>query len=266
MKPEPSRAEDRAVLEQAVRDAGDIALRFFRRCPASRKKADGTPVSEADLAVDKALRERLLAARPDYGWLSEETADDKSRLDRTRVWIVDPIDGTRAFLEDRPDWTIAAALVENGRPVLGIVFNPAREEFFAATRDQGTTLNGAAVHASDRRLLEGASLIASAGLPRRKDWTSVWPPVKTTWVNSVAYRLALVAGGGYDATISLSKKSDWDLAAADLLVQEAGAKLTTHRGEPLLYNGVVPVHESIVAANPALHAALIARTAALKLH
>lgn len=259
----PSR--DRDLLIGAVREASAIALTFFGQSPAVRVKADGTQVSEADLAIDAHLRHALTRARPDYGWLSEESDDDHSRLDKTRVWIVDPIDGTRAFLQERTDWTIAAALVENGAPVLGVVYNPPHDELFEAVRGGGARVNGARVHVTERAGLEGASLIVSKGFVRRRDWPEPFPPVETTWVNSIAYRLALVGAGRYDATVSLSNKSDWDIAAADLLVREAGGRITTHSGAPFVYNRPVPVHDSVVAAGPGLYGALMARISHLDL-
>lgn len=260
-----SLAADFALLKAAVREAGTLALGFFGRSPRVRRKSDGSQVSDADLAVDAALREALATARPAYGWLSEESADDLGRLERSRVWIVDPIDGTRAFLAERPDWTIAAGLVKDGRAVLGVVFNPARNEFFAAAEGAGATLNDVPIRTSDQRRLDGAALVASATLLRRRDWPKPWPAVRTAWVNSVAYRLALVAGGRFDATLSLSRKHDWDLAAAHILVQEAGGRLTTHRGHEIVYNRLRPVHDSIVAAGEGLHGLLLERTTALEL-
>lgn len=260
-----SRAADLAVLIDAVREAGALAMRYFRREPWRRRKADGTEVSEADLAVDVHLRTTLLGARPDYGWLSEETPDNVARLARSRVWMVDPIDGTRAFLQGVPEWTICAALTVDGHPVLAAVYNPPQDAFFHAVAGGGAHLDGTSVRVSGQSGIEGASLLVSGGFVRRKDWERPWPPVRTRWINSVAYRLALVAAGDYDATVSLSAKCDWDLAAAHLLVQEAGGCMTTHRGEAMVYNRAEPVHRSVLAANPALHGALLARMRGVEL-
>lgn len=251
--------DDLALLNDAVREGGAIALRYFGKNPNAQKKSDGTSVSEADFAVDTALRDILTRARPEYGWLSEETEDTPERLSRERVWVVDPIDGTRAFLKEKPEWTIAAALVEAGRPVVAAVYNPVREEFYHAVQDQGTWLNGAQVTASDPVPLEQCRLAASAELFRRKIWDRPWPPMTTQWVNSIAYRLALVAAGTFDGTLSLSQKSDWDLAAAELLVQEAGGRVTTNTGERLQYNSTHPRQEGVVAAGVALHGELLDR-------
>ncbi|MGI9382473.1 MAG: inositol monophosphatase family protein [Methyloligellaceae bacterium] len=251
---------DLALLIEAVRDAGALALSYFGQGPEARLKPDGTQVSDADLAVDAELKSRLTGARPAYGWLSEETADDGRRLETPRVWIVDPIDGTRAFLKEHPEWTVAAALVEHGQPVLAAVYNPPKDEFFWAARGAGAHLNDRRIHVSDRSELAGCRLFAARNLFRRDIWQEPWPEVETVWVNSIAYRLALVAAGRGEGTLSLSRKSDWDLAAADLLVHEAGGIVTTRAGEALTYNRPRPEHDSVVAAGPLLHPAVIERT------
>jgi myo-inositol-1(or 4)-monophosphatase len=257
--------EDYALLKVAVRDAGELALTYFRRSILVKRKMDGSEVSEADLAVDTALKLDLMTKRPDYGWLSEETEDDQERLKHARVWVVDPIDGTSAFLRHVPEWTVSAALVEHGAPVIGIVFNPATGEFFHATKGRGAFLNDQPIKASGKSTLEGALLIASGGLFKKKIWKEPWPEVKTKWVNSVAYRLALVASGKADATISLSTKCEWDLAAAALLVEEAGGAITNHRGEAHRYNLAVPRFPSLVASGKALHPLLVERTGRIDL-
>lgn len=256
---------DMALLTESVREAGKIALSFFGKDPQAEKKSDGSPVSEADYAVDKAMREKLMSARPGYGWLSEETEDDRVRLEHDRVWIVDPIDGTRAFLKGKPEWTVAAALVEAGRPVLAIVFNPATDEFFEARKNSKTLLNGTPVLVTEAIEVENSRLVASSGLLRRDIWEKPWPSVQTKWVNSVAYRLALVAAGKYDGTLSLTPKHDWDLAAAELLVQEAGGCVSTHTGGALLYNSRSPLQESVIAAGPTLHRELLERSRTVRI-
>src|SRR3990172_1579744 len=231
----PSLEEDYALLKVAAREAGDLAL-------------------------DVALKLALHVPRPNYGWLSEETEDDPERLEHRRVWVVDPIDGTNAFLRHLPEWTVSAALVEDGVPVLGVVFNPATKEFFHAMRGKGAFLNDQPIAASTKSTLDGALLIASGGLFKKKIWKEPWPEVKTRWVNSVAYRLALVAAGEADATISLSAKCEWDLAAAALIVEEAGGTITDHHGEAHRYNRASPRFSSLVASGKALHPLLIERT------
>lgn len=252
--------EDYELLKHAVQKAGALANGYFRQKVEAFKKPDGSEVSEADLAVDAALKLDLTTRRKDYGWLSEESPDDRSRLKHARVWMVDPIDGTSAFLREIPEWTVSAALVEDGVPVLGVVYNPAREELFHAMRGAGAFLNDKPIRVSEKRALEGAKMIASGGLFRKKIWEKPWPEVKAEWVNSVAYRLALVACGIGDATISLTTKAEWDLAAAAVIMEEAGGVTTDHRGNPHVYNRESPKFPSLVASGKALHPALIERT------
>jgi len=248
---------EHALLKEVTREAGALALSYFRCKPKQWTKGRGDPVSEADLAVDSLLRDRLLGAFPSYGWLSEETEDDKTRLGEKLVWIVDPIDGTRAFLEERPEFAVAAALVAGRRPVCGCVFNPATDEFFDASLGSGARLNGAAIHVSGHDGFDGARLLASARIIKSTIEAMNVTPATYDAVNSVAYRMALVACGIYDATLSLGPKSDWDLAAADLIVAEAGGLSTDREGAIYHYNEQTARQPSLIAANPALHKALV---------
>jgi myo-inositol-1(or 4)-monophosphatase len=256
--------EDFDLLQTVVRKAGALALSYFGREIISKQKPDGTRVSEADYAVDEMLQARLTQARPSYGWLSEETADDPIRLERRFTWIVDPIDGTHAFLAGTPEWTIAAALVDNGAPVLAAVFNPATSEMFTARAGQGAYLNGKPIHVKDRSRIEGSTVIASGGMFKKKIWREPWPRMQLGWVNSVAYRLARIAQGRVHATISTTGKSEWDLAAPALLVQEAGGCVTGIDGSAFTFNRPVPRLKGLVAAGPELHGLLVARTKTLK--
>ncbi|HEX3945464.1 MAG TPA: 3'(2'),5'-bisphosphate nucleotidase CysQ [Rhizomicrobium sp.] len=265
----PAPEADLALIEQAVRDAGVIARKFYQGSYRKWDKGTGQPVTECDLAIDKFLCERLCRARPDYGWLSEETEDDPQRLHAKFVWVVDPIDGTVAFLKGRPHFTICAAVVGSGRPLAGVVYNPITGECFGAISGMGATLNAKQIHVSNRRELENCRMLGPATTfdhpPASIAPTVPWPPMHVETRNSVAYRLALVACGAFDATVALSAKHDWDLAAGDLIVQEAGGRITTHAGETLRYNGETPVQPSVVAAGPALHAQLVARVRTVKL-
>lgn len=260
----PSLAEDLDLLRRSVRAAGALASSYFKKEPASYKKADGSDVSEADLAVDAALKRDLMAHRPHYGWLSEESPDDRARLKHARVWMIDPIDGTGAFLREIPEWTVSAALVEKGVPILGAIYNPERDEFFHAAHGHGAFLNDQPIHTSNQATLEGAQMIASGGLFKKKIWQQPWPNVTAKWVNSVAYRLALVACGRGDATISLTPKAEWDLAAAAIIMDEAGGITTDHLGKPHIYNRQNPIFSSLVASGKALHPALIERTSLIE--
>ncbi len=252
--------EEFELLISAVREAGATALSYYGNNPRTDTKADGTSVSEADHAANDVLKRRLVTDHQAYGWLSEESEDDKSRLKHSRVWMVDPIDGTRAFLKPAPEWTVSAGLVVDGSPAIAAVFNPVKDELFHARTGGGTFLNDAPVSVREPVELNGACLAASPGLLRSSRWKQPWPNVRAVWVNSIAYRLALVAAGMCDGTISMSGKSDWDIAAADLLVREAGGRMTDHKGGSFTYNRESTSQLSVVAAGPTLHAALIERT------
>lgn len=258
--PELDDSGDTALLEAAVRQAGALARTFLTGQNKIRSKPDGSPVSEADLAVDRFLTERLRPARPDYAWLSEETADDPARLVARRVFIVDPIDGTVAFLKGRPHFTIVAAVVEGEIPIAAAVYNPLTEECFTAVKDRGAWLNGAPIRVSGRDRLEGCRMLASKSTLQNPCWGGApWPPMTVETPNSMAYRVALVACGAFDASVSLSPTHDWDLAAADLIVQEAGGLISSHEGTILRYNRVSTVQPSVVAAGRALHEAILSR-------
>jgi myo-inositol-1(or 4)-monophosphatase len=251
---------DRRLLRRAVAAAGALALEHFRAGPEHWQKAPGQVVTAADLAVDQLLHDALIGARPDDGWLSEERADDGSRHRRRRVWMVDPIDGTRAFVAGKPEFTISVALVIEGVPLLGAVFNPATDETFEACRDGGAQLNGAPLRISERRELAGARLLSSRTEMQRRDWPTLLPDALFTPMSSLAYKLALVAAGRFDGLVSLRASHDWDLAAAALLIGEAGGRLSGADGRPLALNQATPRHEGLAAAGTtALHRALVTR-------
>jgi myo-inositol-1(or 4)-monophosphatase len=252
---EPSRAADRKRLVAAVRDGGAIALKFFRGTFKSWTKGTGdSPVSEADIAVNDLLRERLPVAGD--GWLSEESENDPARAGARRVWVVDPIDGTRAYIAGREDWSISVALVEAGRPVLAAVFAPAADELFVAAHGAGAILNGSPIRVSTGAGLEGARI---AGPKRLQDWIANRHPglIAMPRVHSLALRLVRVAQAEIDGAIAGGNAHDWDLAAADLLVHEAGGLMTTLDGRVLDYNRPEPTHSVLVAAGRERHAALI---------
>lgn len=268
--PEPDRGatSDLALLEETVREAGHIAREFFKG-DVQRWDKRGTPVTEADLAVDAFLNDRLRRARPQYGWLSEETEDDPSRLRAEHVFVVDPIDGTIAFLKGKPHFTICAAIVRERRPVAGVVYNPITEECFRAAKGDGARLNGTIMSVSARQDVEGCRMLADKPMFSHPAWSNPpnipWPEMEIETRNSIAYRMALVASGAFDAMLALSAKHDWDLAAADIIVTEAGGAVSSHQGQVLQYNGAEPLQPSVVAANPILHQKLLARISHLNL-
>lgn len=252
---------DRALIERAACDAGKIARQYFGGTYKKWDKGKGQPVTEADLAVDRFLADTLRAARPDYGWLSEETEDDPSRLDAKNVFVVDPIDGTIGFVKGKPQFTICIAVVRDGRPRTGVVYNPITGECFSADEGKGATLNGKPIHVSAQADIEGCRMLATKSMFEHPGWNvpphTPWPEMHVETRSSIAYRMALVAAGEFDAMLALSTKHDWDLAAGDLIVREAGGIASDIGGASLRYNGAVPHQRSIVCAGPKLHSNLL---------
>ncbi len=262
-RPSPELARDHALVIDAVREAGAMAMAYFGGDVESWEKAPGDPVCDADIAVNNLLANKLRSERPAYGWLSEESEDDDSRLAARHVWIVDPIDGTRAFLKGRPEFSVSVALAEGGAPVVAAVFNPATEELFEAVRGGGARLNGNPIRASRARTLDGARLALGRTESQNARWHAGFPDMVVATVSSSAYKLALVAAGSLDATVTLSPKSEWDVAAGDLLVREAGGLVTDAGGSGLEYNRIRPRFGSVVGAGAGLHAPLLARLATM---
>lgn len=246
---------DAEVLFEAVREAGALAMTLLRQNVRKWSKADGSQVTEADLRVDALLAGRLQAARPAYGWLSEETPDGAARLAADRLWIVDPIDGTRDFIHGGRDWCIAAALVEDGKPVIGAIYRPVGEEFFSAIAGRGAVLNGLPITVSDGASLSGARIMGN----KRSLSALQHHGIVAETVNALPLqlRLAFVAAGRLDGAVSSGVRNDWDLAAGGALVAEAGGKITATSGDGHIYNRPQPWQQGLVAAGPSRHAALI---------
>ncbi|MGA8079859.1 MAG: 3'(2'),5'-bisphosphate nucleotidase CysQ [Xanthobacteraceae bacterium] len=244
-------------LQSAVREAGVLARGMFGTALKNWTKGPtASPVSEADIAVDDLLRQRLAGGNDGIAWLSEESVDDPARLAARRVWIVDPIDGTRAFIAGFPDWAVSAALVEDGRPIVACLYAPVGEQFFAARAKAGATCNGAPIAATLGPTMDGARIAGPRTLLERL--AAVAPPFTAMpRVRSLALRLAQVAHGACDVAFAGGNSHDWDLAAADLLVHEAGGALTSFTGGTVIYNRAVPRHGMLVAAGSDRHAALI---------
>jgi myo-inositol-1(or 4)-monophosphatase len=243
-------------LAVSVREAGVLARSMFGGPLKNWTKGASSPVSEADIAVDNLLRERLGGAGPGIGWLSEESVDDPARLKLPLVWIVDPIDGTRGYIAGLPDWAVSAALVENGRPIAACLFAPVTDEFFMAVVGKGATRNGKTIAASSGEQLANTRVAGPKNFLERL--AAIVPPFAVVpRIHSLALRLARVAEGTIDAAIAGGSSHDWDLAAADLLVHEAGGALTPFSGEPLTFNRAVPRHGMLVAAGRDRHAALL---------
>lgn len=255
-----SEEADLELLKAAARDAGALAMTFFRNNPNAWAKAGGSPVTEADTAVDTYLRTRLLAERPNYGWLSEETADDPARLGCETIFAVDPIDGTRGFIEGDDRWCVSLAIVRLGRPVAAALSIPARGEFYSAAEGLGAWSGEASLKVTDQPVLAGARLTGPRGWLKTEAIERLGADLQPH-IPSLAYRLALVATGRIDAAFASPRANDWDLAASDLLVHEAGGRLTGLDGAALRYNQEIPRHGVLAAANNELQPLLLATVA-----
>lgn len=246
--------KDAALLFDAVREAGALAMTMFRQNVRRWSKADGSPVGEADVQVDALLRSRLQTCRPAYGWLSEETPDNEERLGCEKVWIADPIDGTRAFINGGSDWCIAVAFVAAGRPTAAAVYRPVHEEFYSAIAGEGARMNGKSLATTDAHTLAKAHVVGT-----RK---SLGPLGNHGILADVSgalplqLRLAFVAAGRIDAAVSFGNKNDWDLAAGDLIVKEAHGMAGDLSGHSCVYNRAQTWQHGMIAAGAKRHAAI----------
>ncbi len=256
------------LATEAAREGGRMAMTRFTPGGATTAaidyKAGGSPVTEADLAVDAYLGDLLRRAEPGFGWLSEETADEPSRLEKRRVWVVDPIDGTRSFARGDADWTVAIGLVEDGIPLLGALFAPVSGDMFAAARGAGATLNGRPVAVSARTEAEGASLLGPKPLVDAV-MNEGGRFERVPRVHSLALRIAHVAAGRVDLGVAEAHAHDWDLAAAHAILVEAGGELRTREGRTPSYNRPSTKHPAIAAGSPALLPSLTELLAAVDL-
>lgn len=211
----------------------------------------GEPVTATDRQVDRFLHAELVS--PGEGWLSEETADDHERLSLSRVWVVDPLDGTREFVLNIPEFAVSVALVEDGEVVAAGVCNPVLQQVFLGSTENGVTLNGQRVEATHRTALEGATVLASRSEIDRGEWSKFsGGPLRVMAMGSIAYKLALVSAGQADATLTLVPKNEWDLAAGVLLVVASGGKVTDLHGRTLTFNGACTRREGAIAASTTL--------------
>jgi myo-inositol-1(or 4)-monophosphatase len=252
-------ADDLELILDVAHAAGALALEMRAGDLNVRLKAGSSPVTDADLAADALLIERLRGARPDYGWLSEETADDPARLGAQRLFLVDPIDGTSAYASGQPWWSVSVAVIEAGRPVAGVVYAPELGETYAAVAGAGASLNGAPIAASVANVLEGCAIVGDEQMLQKREWAEPWPEVRIAWRSSTAYRMCLVASGAADAALALARKHDWDLAAADLIAREAGGFVGDHLGRGFIYNRPEPMQRSLVCAAPGLAPLILER-------
>lgn len=237
-------------IQAAIEAAREVFARFTPGEIAAEYKAGHDPVTEADRALDAVLRQNLL--RAGEGWLSEESADDLSRLNHERVWVVDPLDGTREFVQGIPEFCVSIAMVERGLPVAGGICNPATNEVFIGAVDSGLTYNGAPAEASPRQQLDGAVVLASRSETKRGEWAQFQnAPFKVAPMGSVAYKLARVSAGLQDITFTLTPKHEWDVAAGAALVTSGGGFVQTLTS-PLTCNRKDPLIDGLIACGPGL--------------
>jgi myo-inositol-1(or 4)-monophosphatase len=245
------RSHDIARIEQALKVAGTVLSAFRSGHLAAAAKSNSDPVTEADLAVDRALRTELV--RPGEAWLSEETADDPTRLEASRVWVVDPLDGTREFVDGLPEWCVSVALVEKGQAVAGGILNPAADFLALGGEGLGCHLNGTRTAVSNAQALENARVLASRTEVNRGQWDH-WngTGLEVEPMGSVAYKLARVACGLADATWTLVPKHEWDVAAGVALITAAGGWVVDLDGLPPMFNRPNPLMSGLIATGPGL--------------
>ena len=248
------------VSVEAAREAGAVIRSLYGTGIAVVEKGDrrDSPLTAADTRANEILAERIGAAFPADGWLSEESVDTAERFGKRRVWIVDPLDGTKEFVRQIPELAVAIGLVEDGVPIVGVTYNPIRDEMYAAARGVGATRNGRPVRVSDTRELRLARILASRSETKRGEWDRFRGAFEIDLCGSVAYKLARVGAGIGDATFTLTPKNEWDICASACVIECAGGRVTDLAGQPLKYNQTTPVFAGVVATNGVLHAQLLA--------
>ena len=228
---------DLSIAKTAAIEAGGIILNYYKADYEIKDKGYHNPVTTADNAADTRLKEILMVARPNYGWLSEETVDSPVRLTKDRVWIVDPLDGTKEFIEGVPHFVVSVALVENGNPIVGVLYNPVTAETFTAAKGEGAELNGEKIQCATKDNVGNMVILNSRSETRR----GLWAPYDGTFgelraIGSVAYKLGLTAAGKADIFASLRPKNEWDICAGNCIINEAGGKLIDLKGNRVVFN------------------------------
>lgn len=255
----PENALDTKLLIDAAEDAGEIALKYFRKdFEVHDKGGDLGPVTEADLEINAMLAERLRGARPDYGWLSEESTDTAARLSRDRVFIIDPIDGTRSFVAGEPGFSVSLAVAERGRIVAAAVHLPARGETYAATLGEGAVMNGRRLSVTGPESLAEATVLTARIQMAPEHWPGGVPPMERHFRSSLAWRMSLVAAGRFDSMLTFRGCFEWDIAAGTLIAGEAGVHVSDGLGAQPFFNSPDAMVPGIIAAPPGLHAQILA--------
>ena len=259
----PGPEDDLILLAGAAKRAGEIAKQYFGQDPAVFDKGDEGPVTEADLAIDKMLHEVLLDARPDYGWLSEETEDTTASRDQGYVFIVDPIDGTRAFIEGGKSFSHSLAVARGGRITAAAVFVPMQDKLYTASLGQGSALNGAALSVTQTKTLAEATALTTKANMNPHHWVGEVPEIGKAYRPSLAYRMSLVGQGRFDAMMTFRPTWEWDIAAGALIIAEAGGIVTDGFGRALAFNGPSAQVDGVLTGSRDIHAQLLAKRPAL---
>jgi len=240
------------VAIDTARRAGEIVREVYERPFEVIEKSHDNPLTEADLRANECIQGAIAEAFPDDGWLSEETRDSHERLSRRRVWIVDPLDGTKEFTQHIPEFCICIALVDDGVPVVGVSYNPVTDELFAGADGHGLRINGAPAHCTDTADVQQARVLASRSEDKRGAWDPYKALMRVELTGSVAFKLALIAAGRADGTFSLTPKHEWDVCAGAALILAGGGRITDCDGLPLRFNSEKPLLPGIIATNAAL--------------
>lgn len=260
--------DDLNLVRETVREAGQLALSYLQRNSLKTwDKEKGHPVTEADIAVNAFIKSRLMAARPDYGWLSEETALDGTSRFPKRSWVVDPIDGTRAFMRSDPYWCVGVGVIERGQARVGVVYAPVLDELYEARIGGKAFKNGERIRVSRCDAEENCRIITNESMLTHPAWRVPWPEMEVAnpKPNATLLRMCWVASGNWDAVLVLWRKSDWDLAPGTVIVSEAGGLATTHLGEPFVFNRDEPAQRSLLAGGKVLHSLISARVKGVRL-
>ena len=252
-------AKECACAVDAARSAGALIREYYSGSYIVKYKIHGhkSPVTIADHEANRAIHEILQGSFPQYGWLSEETVDSPARLSCHRVWVVDPLDGTKEFIDKIPEFAVSIALAEAGTPVLGVAYNPIQDQLFWAVRTQGAWCGTSRLRVSDTNRLADAVVLSSRSETKRGEWEKFTALFRTRPLGSAAYKLALIANGEADATFTLVPKNEWDVCAGTLLLEEAGGMVSTLTGQPLIFNQAKTLLAGLVASNTFLHPELL---------
>ncbi len=242
------REELKKIAKYAIEEAGQIALSLQTKLQI-KYKSENQPVTNADIEINNFLFNFFKKNTPNFGWLSEESLDDKSRLNSEFFWCLDPIDGTRSYISGKPEYTISLALINRFEPILGMIFNPVTNEFFFAEKNFGAFCNHSKISVTKKTEIDSCSFAISSSEEKKLKSFDFVKEKKIKKLGSIAYKIALVAKGKIDIAISLTKKNDWDLAAADLLIKEAGGNITETSGKKIVYNSENLNINSVIASN-----------------